>query len=158
MRRKLRILLASGAVLLFVILCLLCLNELGFNSRDAEWYADYTARYGDLLAGIAGGEDGYKQSVSAAWILNRGGIETINSDQDRTLFFLKSSILEGYYALVYEPDGEYIPRSLGFYDNWRQCETMDGSLLWKGGMADSGYIRLYDLKNGFYLEEAYLPT
>lgn len=148
---------AAAALLLAGICIFLCVDGLS-NSRDAAWYADYTAKHGNLLKQIADDKGILQPSLRTKWILNRGKIESIHFDPDRTLFFLKTAIPEGYYVIVYASDETYIPQSLGFYDNWKQAETADGSLLWEGGMSGKAYIRLHNLGNGFYLEEAYLPT
>ena len=145
----------AAAVLLFAALCGLWFVQDSLASRDAAWYADFVSEHGPLLQEIAAGE---QPSLRAEIILKRGRIESVHLDADKTLFYLRCSLPEGHRLLVYQPDAPYLPQSLSFYDNWRQTETGDAFCSWQGGMGDRAYIHLWNLGNGFYFEEAYLPT
>ena len=90
-------------------------------------------------------------------LLKRCGIESIRVDGGAVLFSLKSAMIEGHRCLVYAPDS-YTPACLSWYDNWIPTETDAAFLRWEGGMMGRGYVNLHTLGNGFYLEEAYLPS
>lgn len=152
-----RIILAA-AVLLIAALFGLWFAQDSLASRDAEWYGDFVCDYGPLLQEIAAGERNAEQSLRTAWILKCGRIESVHRNADRTLFYLHCSLPEGHRLLAYQPDAPYLPQSLSCYDNWRQIENDDAFCSWQGGMGDRAYIHLWNLGDGFFFEEAYLPT
>lgn len=141
---------------LLVVFALLA-GVMGSGSRDAEWYAEYVRRNEAALLQIARGELDPNRSLQAKRMLARGKIEQIAAAENQTRFFIESNMLEGHVLLVYAPEGN-VPTCLDFYDNWVSEGTENGVCKWTGGMAGKAYILLYDLGNGFYLEEAYLPT
>ena len=91
------------------------------------------------------------------WTLWRGAVEAVQWDGERAIFTLKGAPLEGHRYLILAPSGEYVPACLDWYDNWTLVEAGDVQR-WEGGAMNRGYVELRDLGDGFYLEEASLPT
>ncbi len=154
MKRSLRII--GAALALLVLLCALALVLEA--PRSMEWYADYVEKNGALLSRIAKGELEPDHSPRAQWVLRRGGVETIHSDDAATFFYLNGGPVEGHLRLVYAPSGSYVPVCLNWSDNWFSVDTEGDGLRWEGGPMGKGYVNLNELGGGFLLEEAYLPT
>ena len=150
------------AVALIFPVCLLILLLLSLiflpSCDSAEDFTRLLERRGSTMLRIA--ENALAEqtpSFTEDILLKLCGVESICADGGAVFFSMKTAITEGHRYLVYAPDG-YTPACLSWYDNWIPVEADGAFLHWEGGMMGRGYVKLYTLANGFYLEEAYLPT
>lgn len=135
------------------VLLIACVIFCFTAERDVDWYRNYVRSYGNVLI-----EAEHNPSLFEQWVLYRGAIDAVSADADKILFYLKHAPLEGHCALVYALGKEYQPSCLDFYDNWVRTRSDAAYSRWEGGRAGEAFINLHVLGEGFYLEEAYLPT
>ena len=154
MKKRAIALIFPACLLILLLLSLIFLP----SCNSAEDFIHLLERRGSTMLHIA--EKALAEqtpSFTEDILLKRYGIESIRVNDGIVLFSLKTAAIEGHRCLVYAPDG-YTPACLSWYDNWTPAETGTAFLRWEGGMMGWGYINLHTLANGFYLEEAYLPT